>query len=157
MIFVVLTALGLILGCVHIAATKGPRVRPQIADILLLYLFIFPIGLGGLIGFLGHTFRAGSTAASIGWPAHNPFQYEVAVANLAFGILGICCAWVRGGFRMATAIGWSVFILGAACVHLHQIHAGQPFAPGNAGAMLYFDLIVPALVLALTAVREFWA
>lgn len=46
MIFVVLTALGLILGGVHIAATKRPRTRLQIADILLLYLFIFPIGLG---------------------------------------------------------------------------------------------------------------
>jgi hypothetical protein len=154
MIFVVLTALALILGCVHIVATKRPRTRLQTADILLLYLFVFPIGLGGLIGFLGHTFRAGSTAASIGWPAHNPFQYEVAVANFAFGILGICCAWVRGGFRMATAIGWSVFILGAACVHLHQIHAGQPFAQGNAGAILYFDLIVPVLVLALMGVQE---
>lgn len=154
MIFLVLTALALILGCVHIAATKGRRALSQIADILLLYLFVFPIGLGGLIGFLGHTFRAGSTAASIGWPAHNPFQYEVAVANLAFGILGICCVWVRGGFRAATAIGWSVFILGAGCVHVHQIRAGQPFAPGNAGAMLYFDLIVPALVLTLIGIRE---
>jgi hypothetical protein len=113
--------------------------------------------LGGLIGFLGHTFRAASTAASIGWPAHNPFQYEVAVANLAFGVLGISCAWVRGGFRAATAIGWSVFILGAACVHLHQIRLGQRFAPGNAGAMLYFDLIVPVLLLALIGVRERWA
>ncbi len=156
MIFVVLTALALILGCVHIAATKGPRTRLQITDILLLYLFVFPIGLGGLIGFLGHTFRAASTAVSIGWPAHNPFQYEVAVANLAFGILATCCAWVRGGFRAATAIGWSVFILGAACVHLRQIHAGQPFAPGNAGAILYFDLIVPVLVLTLIGVRELW-
>ncbi len=149
MIFLVLTALALILGCVHIAATKGPRTRLQITDNLLLYLFVFPIGLGGLIGFLGHTFRADSTAASIGWPAHNPFQYEVAVANLAFGILGICCAWLRGGFRTATAIGWSIFIFGAGCVHVHQIRAGQPFAPGNAGAMLYYNFIVPPLVLVL--------
>ncbi len=157
MIFIVLTALALVLGCVQAAATKRPRTRPQIADVFLLYLFVLPIGLGGLIGFLGHTFRAASTAASIGWPAHNPFQYEVAVTNLAFGILGICCAWIRGGFRVATAIGWSVFILGAACIHLHQIHAGQPFAPGNAGAMLYFDIIAPLLVLTLMGVRELWA
>lgn len=157
MIFIVLTTLGLIIGGIHIAATKRPRTRLQIAEILLLYLFIFPIGLGGLIGFLGHTFRAVSTAASIGWPAHNPFQYEVAVANLAFGILGICCARVRGGFRVATAIGWSIFILGAGCVHVHQIRIGQPFAPGNAGAVLYYNFIVPVLVLALMGVRELWA
>jgi hypothetical protein len=154
MIFVTLAVTALLAGFVHVAIQKQPRTKQRVAEVLLLYLFVFPVGLGGLIGFVGHTFRAGSTAASIGWPAHNPFQYEVAVANLAFGILGICCAWVRGGFRTATAIGWSVFILGAACVHLHQIHAGQPSAPGNAGAILYFDLIVPVLVLALIGIRE---
>jgi hypothetical protein len=155
MIFVVLTALALILGCVHVVATRRPRTLSQIAQILVLYLFVLPIGLGGIIGFLGHTFRADSTAGSIGWPAHNPFQYEVAVANLAFGILGICCAWVRGGFRTATAIGWSIFILGAGCVHVHQIRAGQPFAPGNAGIMLYYNFIVPLLVLMLQGFASF--
>jgi hypothetical protein len=157
MIFVTLAVTALLAGFVHVAIRKQARTKQRVADVLLLYLFLFPIGIGGLIGFLGHTFRAAPTAASIGWPAHNPFQYEVAVANLAFGILGICCAWVRGGFRAATAIGWSVFILGAACVHLHQINTGQPFAPGNAGATLYFDLTVPVLVLALIGVRERWA
>ena len=49
MIFLVLTAWALILGCVHIAATKERRALSQIADILLLYLFVFPIGLGGLM------------------------------------------------------------------------------------------------------------
>lgn len=154
MIFVTLAVMALLAGLLQVAIQKQPRTKQRVAEVLLLYLFAFPVGLGGLIGFLGHTFRAASTAASIGWPAHNPFQYEVAVANLAFGILGICCVWARGGFRAATAIGWSVFILGAACVHLHQIHAGQAFAPGNAGATLYFDLIVPVLVLALMGVRE---
>jgi hypothetical protein len=154
MIFVTLAVMALLAGFVHVAIQKQPRTKQRVAEVLLLYLFVFPVGLGGLISFLGHTFRAASTAASIGWPAHNPFQYEVAVANLAFGILGICCAWVRGGFRMATAIGWSIFILGAGCVHVHQIRAGQPFAPGNAGAMLYYNFLVPVLVLALIGVRE---
>jgi hypothetical protein len=156
MIFVTLAVLALLAGFVHVAIQKQPRTKQRVAEVLLLYLFVFPIGLGGMIGFLGHTFRAASTAASIGWTAHNPFQHEVAVANLAFGILGIRCAWVRGGFWVATAIGWSVFILGAACVHLHQIYTGQLFAPGNAGAILYFDLIVPVLVLVLIGVRERW-
>jgi hypothetical protein len=62
--------------------------------------------------------------------------------------------WNRGGFWTATAIGWSVFLLGAAGVHLHQIRIGQPFAPGNAGAILYFAIIMPVLVLALLAVRK---
>lgn len=154
MVFVVLGVTGLILGLLQLAIQKRPRTKQRIADTLLLYLFAFPIGLGGLIGFIGHTMRAGPVAASIGWPAGNPFQYEVAVANLAFGILGLFCVRFRDGFWAATAIGWSTFMLGAAEVHLHQIHIDQPYAPGNAGAILYFDLLAPALVLALLGIRR---
>ncbi|MGA3293614.1 MAG: DUF6790 family protein [Candidatus Acidiferrales bacterium] len=154
MVFVVLAVIGLILGLFHLAIQKQPQATQRIADVLLLYLFAFPIGLGGLVGFIGHTMRAGPVAASIGWPPGNPFQYEVAVANLAFGILGILCLWFRDGFWTATAIGWSVFMLGAAGVHLHQIHIGQPYAPENAGAILYFNILAPAVVLALLGVRK---
>jgi len=153
MVFAVLAVMGLILGLLHVAVRKQWTTQ-RIADVLLLYCFAFPIGLGGLVGFIGHTMRAGPVAASIGWAAGNPFQYEVAVANLAFGILGILCLWNRGGFWTATAIGWSIFMLGAAGVHLHQIRTGQPFAPGNAGAILYFDIMMPVLVLALLEVRK---
>jgi hypothetical protein len=76
------------------------------------------------------------------------------VANLSFGILGILCLRLRDDFWTATAIGWSVFILGAAGVHLHQIHIGQPYAPENAGAILYFNILAPAVVLALLMVRK---
>jgi hypothetical protein len=153
MIFVILAATGLILGLLQLAIQR-PRTRQRIADVLLLYAFAFPIGLGGLVGFVGHTMRAGPVAASIGWPAGNPFQYEVAVANLAFGTLGIFCLWLRDGFWTATAIGWSVFMLGAAGVHWYQIHVGQPFRPGNAGAILYFDIVAPVYVLALLTIRR---
>ena len=154
MVFVVLAVMGLILGFLDIAIRKRPRTKQRIADVLLLYLFAFPIGLGGLVGFVGHTLRAGPVAASIGWAAGNPFQYEVAVANLAFGILGILCLRFRHDFWAATAIGWSIFVLGAAGVHLHQIRIGQPFAPENAGAVLYFDILMPVLALVLLEVRK---
>lgn len=153
MIFVVVGLIGLVLGLLHVAIQKQPKTRRRVADLLLLYAFAFPVGLGGLVGFVGHTLRAGPVAASIGWPAGNPFQYEVAVANLAFGVLGILCLRFRDGFWTATAIGWSVFMLGAAAVHLHQIHIGQPYAPANSGAMLYFDIVAPAYLLALLATR----
>jgi hypothetical protein len=154
MVFVVLTVIGLIFGVLSVAIQKQPRTKQRVVDVLLLYLFAFPVGLGGLIGFAGHTLRAVPVAESIGWAAGNPFQYEVAVANLAFGILGILSLWNRGGFWTATAIGWSAFILGAAGVHLRQIRIGQAFAPGNAGAMLYFDVLAPVLVLALLGIRK---
>jgi len=90
MVFAILAVMGLILGLLDVAIRKQWTTQ-RIADVLLLYFFAFPIGLGGLVGFIGHTMRAGPVAASIGWAAGNPFQYEAAVANLAFGILGIFC------------------------------------------------------------------
>src|SRR3954453_7078522 len=42
---------------------------------------------------LAHTVWADSTAVSIDWPTGNPFQTEVAVANLAIGVPGILCYW----------------------------------------------------------------
>jgi len=153
MIFAILGVTALILGLLY-AAIGNQWKKQQIAEILLLLIFLLPVGLGGLLGFVGHTLRAGAIARSIGWPAGNPFQYEVASANLAFGILGLLCWRHRGGFWTATAVGWSIFLLGAAGVHLYQIRIGQPFTPGNAGAVLYFDIFMPVLVLALLQIHR---
>jgi hypothetical protein len=153
MIFAVLGVTALVLGLLY-ATIRNQWKKQQIAEILLLSVFLFPVGLGGVVGFIGDTFRASAIALSIGWPAGNPFQYEVAAANLAFGILGLLCWRHRGGFWTATAVGWSIFLLGAAGVHLHQIRIGQPFAPGDAGAVLYFDVFMPVIVLALLEIRR---
>lgn len=154
MIFVLLAATALALASLHIAISKRTRTRQRVVDTLLLYLFALPVGFGGIVGFTGHIFRAAFVAKSIGWPVGNPFQYEVAVANLAFGVLGLLCLRLRDGFWIATALGWSIFMFGAAGVHIHQILAGQPYAPGNAGAILYFNLITPAVILALLWIRS---
>ena len=83
----------------------------RVAEVLLLYLLVIFVGVGGLMGFLGHTFKARDIALKIGWQP-SPFQFEVAVANLAFGVLGILCIWQRRGFRTATGIGYAIFLLG---------------------------------------------
>jgi hypothetical protein len=95
--------------------------REGIAIILLLWLLVIGVGLGGIMAFIGHTVFASSTAASIGWPAGNSFQTEVAVANLAVGCLGVRCYWFRDNFWVATVLANSVFQLGAAVVHINQI------------------------------------
>jgi hypothetical protein len=152
MIFLTLAAVAIVAAMLHIAIQKQPRTMRMVSSSFALYIFSLPVGLGGLIGFAGHTIRAASVAASIGWPAGNPFQHEVAVANLAFGVLGILCIWFRGGFWRATAIGWGVFLLGAAGVHIHQIIIGQAYAPGNAGAILYFNILLPLLLWSILAI-----
>ncbi len=89
------------------------------------------------------------SAASIGWPAGNPFQSEVAVANLTIATLGILCYWIRGNFWVATVIAFSVQWLGAAVVHIRDIMVAANYAPNNAGLTLYLDILMPLILIAL--------
>ena len=116
-----------------------------------MWLLVIAVGLGSILAFFGHTVFAARTAESIGWPSGNPFQTEVAVANLAFGIVGVLCYWLRGNFWVSTAIAIAIFQLGAAAVHIQQIIVAQNYSPDNAGIILYTDIITPLILIGLLA------
>jgi hypothetical protein len=143
--------LGLVVGAVHLYLDKKPRTKARVAEIFLLWLLVITVGIQGIFAFIGHTVYADTTAASIGWPADNPFQSEVAVANLSVGVLGILCYWMRGNFWVATAIGFSVWWLGDAVVHIWSIVVEANYAPNNAGVTFYLDILVPVILIALLA------
>lgn len=105
-------------------------------------------GFANIISFFMHILLADEIARSIGWQTGTPFQYEVAVANLALGILGFVCFW-RRDFYLPAAIAKSVFAGGAGIVHLVDLFGNANTAPGNAGAILYWDLIRPFLFIGL--------
>jgi hypothetical protein len=143
--------LGLVVGAVHLFLDKQSRTKGRGAGIFLLWLLVITVGIGSIFGFIAHTVFADSTAASIGWPAGNPFQSEVAVANLSVGVLGILCYWMRGSFWNATVIGFSVWWLGDAVVHIKSIVVSANYAPNNAGVTFYLDILVPVILIALLA------
>ena len=88
------------------------------------------------------------TAGFIGW-ADSPFQREVGFANLGFAVLGFLA--FRGSFdmRVAAVVGIGCFLLGAAGVHILEIQRTGNLAPGNAGVILYTDILVPLIGFAL--------
>ena len=137
----------LIVAAVHLYRDKEPRTGARILQIFLLWLLVIDVGIGLVFGFIGHTVFADRTAASIGWPAGNPFQTEVAIANLAFGTLGILCYRFRGNFWIATVIGASVWLLGVAVVHIYQIIVAHDYASNHVGAELFFQAIKRRLIL----------
>jgi hypothetical protein len=141
--------LGLVVGAVHLYLDRQPRTKGRVAQIFLLWFLVITVGIQGIFAFISHTVFADTTAASIGWPAGNPFQSEVAVANLSVGVLGILCYWMRGSFWNATAIGFSVWWLGDAVVHIRDIMVAANYAPNNAGVTLYLDILVPVILIAL--------
>ena len=115
--------------CLHLWLGRRPVSAGRCVEVLLLYLLVVFVGVGGLIGFLGHTFMAREIAVKIGWQP-SPFQFEVAVANLAFGVLGIMCIWQRRGSWTATGIGYGICLLGSAYGHFRDYDAARQFGAG---------------------------
>ena len=101
---------------------------------------------------MGHLFAADRVADQLGWATGSPFQTEVGFFDLAFGVLGICCIWFRGQWWLAVTLGWTIFAVGAAGLHLQEMTGTGNNGSLNAGSVLP-DLIVPALLIVLLIVR----
>lgn len=121
----------------------------NIVETFLFYFLVIDVGGAGVFSFSGHFFRSDEVAGYIGWPAGNPFQKEVAFANLALGVLGFMCIWIRGQFWTATVVAASVFLFGAAIVHIIEIKRKGNLSPGNAGLILFSDVAKPLVLIGL--------
>ena len=142
-------------AAVQLLVGRKPLGARRVVETFLQWSLLVNVGIAGLLGFYAHAFHAATTAELIGWAPGSPFQFEVAVANLAFGVLGVLCLRFRGGFWAATIVGFAVFLEGAAYGHIRDIILNQNYAPGNAGIILYWDLLVPVaqLILLLAYLR----
>jgi hypothetical protein len=149
MVNVVMVLLSLVLPLVHLAITKGQWTRRNVLRIFLIYAFVFDVGaVGFLFGFIPHVFFADQAAELIGWPKGSMFQFEVGLHDGAWGILGFLCVFFGGGFWLATAIGWSFFMLGAAWGHIRELIVAGNFAPYNL-MPAFTDTFIPLYLLAL--------
>ncbi len=127
--------------------------RALVIDISLAYILLLAVGFNGIYNFIMHAFFGDMIAAYIGWP-QSPFQIEVAMANLGLGVLGLLAFRANFGFRLATVIATSCFLLGAAGVHIYDIFVQQNFLPGNAGSILFTDILIPASLIALLTMNH---
>jgi hypothetical protein len=124
-----------------------------IAHQALRNALVYAVGVGGLIAALGHVVFRDQVAESLGWPKGNPFQLEVGFADLAIGVVGIMGAWYSGHFWLAVIVVISVFLLCDAIGHVVEMVRSRNFAPGNAGFAFWWDLLLPALLIALYAIQ----
>lgn len=144
-----LFALIVIVGSiVHLFMRRKSLTRSSVVDILSLYAFAVFVGLSGVFAGFGHLFNGPQIADQIGWGAGSPFQTEVGICNMAFGVLGFLALHFKGGFRDATAIGWSIFLIGAGVLHLQEAVQSGNLAPYNIG-MIAPDIIIALYLLLL--------
>jgi uncharacterized membrane protein len=146
---VVFLVFSLLAASIHLAVSPASRsTKAAVARTYLLYLLFIYVGLMGLLTAYGHVFRPIQTSASIGWST-SPYEYEVGMADLTVGVLGILCLWFRGNFWLATAIANAVWLLGDAIGHIRQISLNNNHAANNSGIFLVAEIITPIVVLIL--------
>ena len=114
---------------------------------MLLWFLGFGIGVGSIFSGLAQILSPEMVAQSVGWP-NTPFLREVGFANISYGILGILSIKYRS-FWVPTIIAYAVFMWGAAIGHLYCIKQTGNLAAGNAGTVLYLDILMPILFILL--------
>jgi Family of unknown function (DUF6790) len=136
--------LGLVASAFALWHTRQPRSFAVIVEALFSYFLLFSIGLASFYNFVLHVFFGRMAAAFIGW-ADSPFQFEVGFASLGMAAVGLLA--FRGSFdmRLAAIVGPACFLWGAAAGHIYQMITAHNFAPGNAGAIFYSDILVPVV------------
>lgn len=140
-------AAGLVLGLV-----RGRDVPHRWSEPLLAAFLFFSVGVSYAYNFVMHVIFGDMTAEFIGW-AQSPFQAEVGWASLGFALVGLYAAFASFGARLAAIVGPGVFMWGAAGGHVYQMMKAQNFAPGNAGSILYMDILFALFGLGFLAWR----
>ena len=136
--------LALVLGSLA-AKRKGPSAgggwEPTVFWLLLLF-----VGGGGLYAGFSHLFDPARVAAEIGW-RRSPFQWDVGVADVMIGMLGVVGAFMSRSFRWAVVLAFTVWYWGDAVGHVRQVESVRNFAPGHAGTWFWVDVLGPFLLL----------
>jgi len=110
---------------------------------------VWVVGVNAIICGSGHIVMPGPVADSIGWPKGSPFQFEVGLANLGIGVLGVLSPSFDRDFALAVVIAFTIFYFGAALGHVREMISEHNMAPGNAGFIFWFDVIAPPALIAL--------
>lgn len=144
-----LFVLGLVAAAVRIARRRRERTPGLVSGALLDWFLFFSVGVGYAWNFVVHSVFGDFSAEVIGWP-QSPFQLEVAFASLGFALVGFLAFPRRTDLRVkfAAVLGVTPFLWGAAGGHVYQLVAHGDHAAGNAGIVLWSDLLLPVLGLA---------
>ena len=141
--------LALLAIIIHVALMKQ-RTAKKIVEVTLLYLLVIVVGAGALISGFMHVFNGPATAKMIGWAPGSPFQYEVGVADMAFGLIAVLCIFFRGSFWLAAILANSFFLLGCMAGHLRSMAEAGNLAAYNIGPnIIIMDLIIPLVLIGL--------
>ena len=127
------------------------------STVILSNALVYGLGFQLVIAGGLHIFKGDSLAEYIGWPKGSPFQYEVGVAGIAFGVLGLMCAWMPEEFWLAPIVAITIFGWGAGIGHIREMKKTKNKNPGNAGFFFYWDFLFPLFLIVLFCIGKKYA
>jgi hypothetical protein len=145
-----LFVVGLVVALARIPARRHEGRPGPASGALLDWFLLFSIGVAYAWNFVVHSVFGDFSAQVIGW-AQSPFQLEVAFASLGFALVGFLAFPRRADLRvkLAAVLGVTPFLWGAAGGHVYQILVNRDYAAGNAGVILWTDILLPFVGLAM--------
>lgn len=117
-------------------------------EIVYRWMALLPLGVTSVYVGVIHLLYPDLSNAVLGW-AQSPYQVEVGVADLAIGITAILSFNASLGFRLATVIVSTIFLLGCAVQHISLLLMQESIQLDHIASWLWLNDMVLPLVLFL--------
>lgn len=115
-------------------------------EILYRWFILLPVGITAIYVFLMHIFFPQHVSSIYGWQM-SPYQIQMAMANLGYGITAILSFKASYHFRLATVVGVTFWLWGNAVGHVYQIQVLHTLSPDKAGSWIFTDMFVPIILI----------
>lgn len=142
--------IGIVVGGIQVWRLKRPRTAGAVSGLMLNNFILYAIGVAQVINFVMHSVFGEYAAQTIGW-AQSPFQFELALSSLGFGVIAFIVHGAKNSLRSKAAIVIAavIFGYGAAGGHIFQMVVNNDYSTNNGGLLLFSDIFINTVGLAL--------
>ena len=121
----------------------------------VLIAYLVATGLSLIFAGLGHIFTPTIVAEQIGWYTSPEFQYEIGIANIAFGLLAVGTYFFRNQWVLASILCSTMWGWGTAIGHIRSYLINFDTMPGNIGWALYSGISFPLIAIFLYLNKQY--
>ena len=121
----------------------------------VLIAYLVATGLSMIFAGLGHIFTPSIVSEQIGWYTAPQFQFEIGIANIAFGLLGLGTYFFRNQWLLATIVCFTIWGWGTAFGHIKSYLHDNNTMPGNTGWALSSGIFFPLIAICLYLNKQY--
>lgn len=139
----------LVLAIIIASVSQWRNPNRPAAETFFRWIVLLPFGLKGIYTYVMHAFFGAYVDNLVLWDNTYSFQYEAAVSNLAFGVLGMLAYKASYDFRLATVIGATCWLWGDAAGHFYLIINDKNINFIDTSPSFWWQILIPLLLILL--------